>query len=413
MKKRALYFASIILVLALTLSATAFAASYSDTSGHWGEKAIEEWSSYGIVQGSEGKFRPNDPITRAELAKILSYTLKLKKVGANTFIDLPNAWYTADVLKCVAAGIMQGDGNGTIRPTAPITREEAFVMVGRALKIEQDTDPDLTKFTDGSSVSTWARGYISQLAALGYIQGVGANQMQPKTNINRASVVTILSNAIAEYVYKDGSTVTLKGNDTGIVLVVAKNVTIGGTAKGPMLVAQGSEGGEITLAGTAGKVEIVADNVIVNTENAQVLSIMFKGQGGKIKQDSTSLVVKIEGTFEKVEDQTPVVPDEPDEPDTPVVPDEPTQPDKPEEPVAPETPEIPITPSNPSAAYEVKNNIAHCVHKSKTAQIINREEEENIFCHSVCGTEGILIAPMLCIAAEELVIYKFKELPTA
>ena len=221
---------AILLALILSLMLSSFAASYSDTTGHWGEKAIGEWSDYGVVQGSEGKFRPNDPITRAELAKILSYTLKLQNVAVNTFTDLPNSWYTTDVLKCVAAGIMQGDGNGTIRPTAPITREEAFVMVGRALRIQQDENPDLAKFADGNYVSSWAKGYISQLVALGYIQGVGANQMQPKTNINRASVVTILSNAISEYVYKDGAVVNLTGDDTGIVLVVAKNVKISAMA---------------------------------------------------------------------------------------------------------------------------------------------------------------------------------------
>ncbi|MBR2473351.1 MAG: S-layer homology domain-containing protein [Clostridia bacterium] len=353
MKSKLLRVAASLLALVLALSVSAFAVSYSDTSGHWGEKAIKEWSDYGIVQGSDGKFRPNDPITRAELAKILSYTLKLEKAAANTFIDLPNAWYTADVLKCVAAGIMQGDGNGTIRPTAPITREEAFVMVGRALKIEQDTNPDLTKFTDGSSVSTWARGYISQLVALGYIQGVGANQMQPKTNINRASVVTILSNAIAQYVYKDGTAVTLSGNDSGIVLVVAKNVRISGTAKGPMLIGQGAKGGSITLAGIVGKAEVAADDVTINTENAQILNIVFKGQGGKLKMDSSSVVVKTEGTFEKIAPQTPVVPSTPTQPDTPTIPDEPDTPDTPDEPdipdtpPVPETPEIPITPSNP------------------------------------------------------------------
>ena len=352
--RRKLKTASILLALVMALSVTAMAASYSDTKGHWGEKAINEWSDYGVIQGSNGLFRPNDAITRAELAKILSFTLKLEEKAANTFTDLPSAWYTDDVLKCVAAGIMKGDGNGTIRPTASITREEAFVMVGRALKIQEDTSPDFSKFTDGDKISSWARGYLSQLASLGYINGVGANLMSPRTNINRASVVTILSNAIAQYIYTDGAKVTLSGDDNGIVVVAAKNVTLSGIAKGPVLVAQGAAQSDITFIGTAGKVHIVGDGVKVITENATVLSLIFEGKNGQLKKDEGSLIASTQGTFTNIEipsqpdtpaqPDTPVVPDEPETPDTPVVPDEPETPDTP---VVPETPEIPITPTNP------------------------------------------------------------------
>jgi hypothetical protein len=349
MKKRILYFASVVLVIAVVISLSVFAVSYSDTKGHWGEAAINEWSSYGVIQGANGKFRPNDAITRAELAKILSFTLKLTEKANNTFTDLPDAWYTEDVLKCVAAGIMKGDGNGTIRPTASITREEAFVMVGRALKIQEDTNPDLSKFTDGAKVSSWAKGYLSQLVSLGYINGMGENMMAPRTNINRASVVTILSNAIANYVYTDGAKVSLGGNDGGIVVIAAKNVTLSGTARGPILVAEGAANGDLKLTGNAGKVEITADNVKVTVENATVLTIAFGGKGGKLEKIGTGLVVSTSGSYENIENTPPVVPDIPETPTLPQEPVVPETPDVPDEPVVPETPEVPLNPSNPGS----------------------------------------------------------------
>ena len=330
------------LMLALAISTSVLAVSYSDTKGHWAEAAINEWSGYGIIQGSGGVFRPNDAITRAELAKILSFTLKLTEKAENTFTDLPNAWYTDDVLKCVAAGIMKGDGNGTIRPTASITREEAFVMVGRALRIVEDSSPDLSAFTDGNKVSSWAKGYLSQLVTLGYVNGVGNDLMAPRTNINRASVVTILSKAVAQYIYTDGTSLQLSGKDGGIILIAAKNVTLSGTATGPVLVAQGAQGGELKLTGTAGKVDIVADNVKVIAENAKILSLIFGGEGGLLKKEGTTVITSIQGSFANIENPTV-----PDKPDTPIVPDEPDTPTVPDEPPAPETPEIPIFPSNP------------------------------------------------------------------
>ena len=89
MIKRTLKAASLILALIMALSVSAMAASYSDTKGHWGEQAINEWSDYGVIQGSNGLFRPNDAITRAELAKILSFTLKLEEKAAKKSVGEP------------------------------------------------------------------------------------------------------------------------------------------------------------------------------------------------------------------------------------------------------------------------------------------------------------------------------------
>ena len=65
MKRKAF---SLILALAMavslfTVGASAASLSYSDTAGHWAESAIERWSGYGIVQGSNGRFDPNGRLT--------------------------------------------------------------------------------------------------------------------------------------------------------------------------------------------------------------------------------------------------------------------------------------------------------------------------------------------------------------
>jgi hypothetical protein len=83
------------------------------------------------VEGYGGTFRPDDPITRGEMAIIIDRIMRYKTVGANVFQDLGQAFYTDAVLKLSAAGVIKGDGVRA-KPLDPITREEAVVMLGRA-----------------------------------------------------------------------------------------------------------------------------------------------------------------------------------------------------------------------------------------------------------------------------------------
>ena len=46
--------------------------SFTDVTEHWAKDAIERWASMGVIVGEEGKFRPDDPLTRAEMAVILN-----------------------------------------------------------------------------------------------------------------------------------------------------------------------------------------------------------------------------------------------------------------------------------------------------------------------------------------------------
>lgn len=94
-------------------------------------------------------------------------------------------------------GILNGNGDGTVTPEAPITRERAMVMLARALGIEPIRKPDLTKYTDAAQVSAYAQGYVAALIEAGIVGGVTADELAPQDNINRASTVTILDRAIA------------------------------------------------------------------------------------------------------------------------------------------------------------------------------------------------------------------------
>ena len=238
---------SLILVFAMTVSLLtvgtgAVEPTYGDTAGHWAESSIERWSGHGIIQGSNGQFDPNGQLTCAQLATILAKLLKLPAAKDAGFTDnTADAWYYDAINRCAAAGILNGNGDGTVTPEAPITRERAMVMLARALGIEPIRKPDLTKYTDAAQVSAYAQGYVAALIEAGIVGGVTADQLAPQNNITRAATVTILDRAISTYADKAGATV--KADGKGIVLVVAENVKITGAPEGTkIVVADGATG---------------------------------------------------------------------------------------------------------------------------------------------------------------------------
>lgn len=238
---------SLILVFAMTVSlftvgTGAVEPTYGDTAGHWAESSIERWSAYGIIQGSNGQFDPNGQLTCAQLATILAKLLKLPAAKDAGFTDnTADAWYYDAINRCAAAGILNGNGDGTVTPEAPITRERAMVMLARALGIEPIRKPDLAKYTDAAQVSAYAQGYLAAMIKAGIVGGVGDNRLAPQDNITRASTVTILDRAIGVYADKDGMTVNAK--DGELVLVVAKNVKVINAPEGTeIIVVDGATG---------------------------------------------------------------------------------------------------------------------------------------------------------------------------
>lgn len=264
----------------LTVGASAVEPTYGDIAGHWAEASIERWSGHGIIQGNNGKFNPNGQLTCAHFAAILARLLKLPAAKDAGFSDnTPDAWHYDAINRCAAAGILKGNLNGTVTPNAPITRERAMVMLGRALGIEPIENPDLTKYADAAQVASYARGMLAALIEAGVVGGVTADQLAPQNNITRAATVTILDRSIGTYADKAGETVNADGK--GIVLVVADDVTVTGSVDKLLVptndievTVKGSENiDDITVSGDNSKVILdnaSADNVTLDGEKSAV-----------------------------------------------------------------------------------------------------------------------------------------------
>jgi peptidoglycan/xylan/chitin deacetylase (PgdA/CDA1 family) len=195
---------------ALEPMSPARASSYSDVGDIAAARAIEKLSSWGILKGYEGRFRPNEPITRAEMAAILNRLAGYILTGNGKLGDIASdAWYYGDVMRVFAAGIMQGDGV-LFRPNDYITRQEAVTTVSRAFGIA-DSVAEPEPLSDESGIADWALGHIRAMSARGYLAGLG-DDILPGQDITRAETAMILGEMFDVFLDKPGSYSELSGN---------------------------------------------------------------------------------------------------------------------------------------------------------------------------------------------------------
>ncbi|WP_162341401.1 S-layer homology domain-containing protein [Paenibacillus paridis] len=179
----------------LTVSLGGTPIILKDIAGHWAKAAIERGVTLGFINGySDGTFRPNAQVTRAEFATMLVRALELKtNSGVITFKDAGSIpkWAESYVATAAAAGIVAGYEDQTFRPSKPINRSEIAVMVARALKWPADSTEKST-FADREQIPAWAEPAVAMAAQAGVMKGRGANLFVPAANATRAEAATLL-----------------------------------------------------------------------------------------------------------------------------------------------------------------------------------------------------------------------------
>ena len=259
--KRKILCLCLMIVLSLSICMTGSAKSFDDTDGHWAESSIEKWSEYEVINGKpQNKFDPNGFMTRAEASAVFSRLLVLeKRDNIEKFKDVDfNAWYTESLEKCVAAGILNGDGNN-MNPDGYITREMFFVMIARALSIPTE-EFSTTNFDDEKDVSLWSKPYVNALVNKKYVNGIEGSRIAPKENITRASVITLLDRIVKNYVIENGTYIS--NTENGIALVLADNCKVHSGFEGTVVVAKADITIDLTGANNA-DIIIKSDNITV------------------------------------------------------------------------------------------------------------------------------------------------------
>ncbi|WP_143191889.1 DUF4073 domain-containing protein, partial [Paenibacillus sp. P46E] len=177
--------------------------TFADVENHWAKDAVNDMGSRMIVNGvNETTFNPNSDITRAEFAAIIVRGLGLKLgEGKTAFADVSaDAWYAGAVETASEFGLITGFEDGSFRPDAKITREQAMNIIAKAMKPTglaertgaADAASVLASFKDAGSVGDWAKDSLALAFKAGLISGRSGNKLEAKSNVTRAEVAVLI-----------------------------------------------------------------------------------------------------------------------------------------------------------------------------------------------------------------------------
>lgn len=155
-----------ILAMVSEKEGTGSAIAFSDVkSEYWGADAIAKVSKIGLMSGyKDGTFKPNQSLTRAEMATLVALLGPDSENSGDGFSDISSHWAKEAILKAQSAGILKGYKDGTFRPNALLTRAEAVVAINRALGRAPLTNVSQPQWKDVPSTH-WAFGDVEAASA--------------------------------------------------------------------------------------------------------------------------------------------------------------------------------------------------------------------------------------------------------
>ena len=166
----------------------------------WYKDAVQYAYDNGLMTGvSATEFAPEATTTRAMIVSILARLEGVTSAEAAGFGDVNDEWYATAVNWAANVGVVNGYEDNTFRPNQPITREQlAAILMNYASYKGEDVSAraDLSNYTD--QPSAWATETMQWAVAEGLISGVTADQLQPQGNATRAQMAAILERFLAQ-----------------------------------------------------------------------------------------------------------------------------------------------------------------------------------------------------------------------
>ena len=165
---------------------------FSDAEGHWAEEQINELADAGIVNGfDDGTYHPDDQVTRAEMVTLLARLTGWPAwENAVIFSDSIPAWAAGSVNAAVARGVVTGYPDNTFKPGNPVTRAEAAVILDKALNLPYAVAS--TNFNDAGQIPAWAADSLNRVVAAGLMRGYDDYTVRPGASLTRAEIAVLL-----------------------------------------------------------------------------------------------------------------------------------------------------------------------------------------------------------------------------
>lgn len=257
-------------------------AAPSDIAGHWAESVITQWQSKGLIQGYEdGTFKPGNTITRAEFVTLMNNAKGFWSEGSINFSDVKNgSWFYSAVARAVAAGYVKGYSDGSFKPNNTITRAEATVMIANTAKLSAN-EAGAYRFTDIGSIPAWARGSVGAVVAAGYMTGYPDGSFDANASISRAEAVSSLNRMLGGTAYQPTQPTTPTTDTTKTtsddVVIENKGTTLKNqTVDGNVTIAKSVGNGDVTLRNVTIKGDLIVKGGGSNTVTLEDVDVRGK-----------------------------------------------------------------------------------------------------------------------------------------
>ena len=259
-------------------------AAPSDIAGHWAESVITQWQSKGLIQGYEdGTFKPGNTITRAEFVTLMNNAKGFWSEGSINFSDVKNgSWFYSAVARAVAAGYVKGYSDGSFKPNNTITRAEAAVMIANTAKLSAN-EAGAYRFTDIGSIPAWARGSVGAVVAAGYMTGYPDGSFDANASISRAEAVSSLNRMLGGTAYQPTQPTTPTTDTTKTtsddVVIEDKGTTLKNqTVDGNVTIAKSVGNGDVTLRNVTIKGDLIVKGGGSNTVMLEDVDVRGKAR---------------------------------------------------------------------------------------------------------------------------------------
>ena len=191
----------------ITVSEPAASANFDDLGGYSAQmkSAVDYLYNLNVVKGTgDRRYEPGKSIRRGDFCVMLSRAFQFN-VGSSVqgFSDVaPESYYAQAVNDMYALGIVAGVGGGKFEPSSTLTRQDAALMVQRALNQAGISVPDgnaaaLASYSDQSRVADYAQGAVSGLVQQGLLPTSGG-RISPRSDLNRGDMAILLHRAMTK-----------------------------------------------------------------------------------------------------------------------------------------------------------------------------------------------------------------------
>lgn len=190
-----------------------------DINGHWAHDCIIALIEHDVlVPDSNGSVRPEDYITRAEAAVLMGKALKLEesKAVSTGYVDAVPTWARGYIIATTEAKVFKGYPGRIFKAFGNITREEMTAVLIRAFRDNSTSEKEMD-FVDKDKIAAWARGNVAKSVEEGIVTGYDIdNTFRPKAYMTRAEAFTIVCKLLGyheEHNKKLSSGINLEGGE--------------------------------------------------------------------------------------------------------------------------------------------------------------------------------------------------------